>query len=175
MGNSQVGKPSLSEALREAQVWWTVKKFTGSLALQLDTPYSISRFGGNAMLNSGIDELWTIVASENLGTKFDSLHAYLGVGNDSTDVDPTQTGLNPSGGGATAYASMDNGFPTYGTLQLATWRATFDSSTANFAWREFTIANGNSSAAKSLNRKVSPQGIKVSGQIWQLTLEITLS
>jgi len=37
------------------------------------------------------------------------------------------------------------------------------------------VANGNSDSAVNLNRKVSSQGTKISGQIWELTLEITLS
>jgi hypothetical protein len=70
---------------------------------------------------------------------------------------------------------MDGGYPTYGTNQKATWKSTFTALVGNFDWREFTVANGNSDAAKNLNRKVSSQGTKASGQVWELTLEITLA
>ena len=59
--------------------------------------------------------------------------------------------------------------------QTVTWRAVFGSSDANFAWNEFTVASGNSDAAVNLNRKVSAQGTKASGQTWTVDLAITLS
>ena len=36
--------------------------------------------------------------------------------------------------------------------QTVTWRAVFGTSVGNFAWQEFTVANGNSDTAKNLNR-----------------------
>jgi hypothetical protein len=51
----------------------------------------------------------------------------------------------------------------------------FSGSEANYAWNEFTVANGNSDSAKNLNRLVSAQGTKTSGQVWQVDVEITLS
>ena len=70
---------------------------------------------------------------------------------------------------------MDGGFPTFGTSQLAVWRATFGGSEANFAWEEFTVANGSSDTATNLNRKIVSKGTKQSGDTWELTLQITLS
>jgi hypothetical protein len=67
---------------------------------------------------------------------------------------------------------MDGGFPTYGSSQLAVWKSTFLSADANNAWKEFSVRNG-ASADKNLNRKVSDQGTKTSGQTWILTLTIT--
>lgn len=128
-------------------------------------------FKGNVMLNEGINELWTLVCSSS-GTKFDNANAYLGVGDGTAAEDATQTGLQ---GTNKAYQGMDATYPAYGTNQKATWRATFDGSTANFGWQEFTVANGSDDTAKNLNRKVSDQGSKTSGQTWQLTLEIQLS
>jgi hypothetical protein len=46
---------------------------------------------------------------------------------------------------------------------------------ANFTWNEFVVGNGGSDAAMHLNRKVSPQGTKVSGQTWVATVIISLS
>lgn len=69
---------------------------------------------------------------------------------------------------------MDTGYPTYGASQKITFRATFNGSEANYAWNEFSVDNG-STPAKNLNRKVSAQGTKTSGQVWQITLEISLS
>lgn len=130
-------------------------------------------FKGNLLLNEGINELWTILCTTSSGTKFNSTNAYLGVGDDTTSENATQTGLIASTN--KLYKAMDSGYPTSGTSQLATWRSTFGASDANFNWNEFTVANGNSDAAKNLNRKVSNQGTKVISQQWQLSLQITLS
>lgn len=130
-------------------------------------------FKGNLLLNEGINELWTIVASASSGTKFDNSNAYLGVGDDTTTESASQTGLQALSN--KLYKAMDTGYPTYGTSQQATWRSTFGSAEANFNWREFTVANGNSDSADNLNRKVSDQGTKASGQTWELSLTITLS
>jgi hypothetical protein len=130
-------------------------------------------FKGNLLLNEGINELWTILGSAASGTKFDNTNAYLGVGDDATAEVATQTGLIAVTN--KLYVAMDSGYPTYGTSQLISFRSTFGSSDANWHWQEFTAANGSSDAAKNLNRKVSDQGTKVSGQQWQLTLQITLA
>lgn len=133
-------------------------------------PHSISEFEKNLLLNEGINELWTILCSSG-GTKFDNTNARLGVGNSATAAAATDTALL---GASTLFKAMDGGFPTFGTLQKATWRSTFQSADANFAWEEFTVDNG-ATPLKNLNRKVSAQGMKVAGQVWELTLEITLS
>lgn len=132
-------------------------------------------FKGNLLLNEGINELWTILGSAASGTKFDNTNAYIGVGDDETAADPAQTGLNPTVPGNKAYVAMDGAFPTYGTSQKCTWRSTFTSLVGNYDWREFTVANGGSDAAVNLNRKVSSQGTKASGQTWEVALDITLS
>jgi hypothetical protein len=147
----------------------------GSLDPRMMWKQFVHLFKGNVLLNEGINELWTILASASSGTKFDNTHAYIGVGDDSTAADPVQTGLNPTVPGNELYVAMDGGYPTYGTNQKATWRSTFTSALGNYNWREFTVANGNSGAAKNLNRKVSSQGTKASGQTWEITLDIVLS
>jgi len=140
-------------------------------ALRLFGAPQVSEVEGNLLLNEGINALWTILCSSG-GTKFDNTNAYLGVGDSSAAESASQTGLQ---GTNKTYKGMDTGFPTYGTSQKATWRATFGSSDGNHGWNEFTVANGNSDSATNLNRKVSAQGTKVSGQTWQLTLEISLA
>ena len=140
-------------------------------AIKLFGVPQFTEFEGNVLLNEGINELWTLVCSSG-GTKFDNSNAYLGVGDGTTAEDASQTGLQ---GSNKTYKAVDTGYPTYGTNQKATWRATFTETEANHAWQEFTVANGNSDSAVNLNRKVSDQGTKTSGQVWQLTIEITLS
>ena len=135
-------------------------------------PYRVSKFDYNLLLNEGINELLTCICGTG-ATKFDNTNAYLGVGDSNTAEAATQTGLQAATN--KLYKAMDTSYPTYGTSQKATWRSTFTGSDANWAWNEFTVANGNSDASKNLNRKVSAQGTKTSGQTWELTLEITFS
>lgn len=142
----------------------SIQDFFGSMA---------HLFGGNILLNEGINELWTILCSASSGTKFDNTNAYLGVGDSAVAEGATQTGLQAVTN--KIYKAMDVSYPTYGTSQKATWVSTFESAEANFDWREFTVANGNSDAAVNLNRKVSSQGTKASGQRWELFFEISLS
>jgi hypothetical protein len=147
------------------------RRYSDEEALRLFGAPQVSEIEGNLLLNEGINALWTILCSSS-GTKFDNSNAYLGVGDSNTAESASQTGLQ---GTNKTYKAMDTSFPTYGTSQKATWRATFGSSDANYSWNEFTVANGSSDSATNLNRKVSAQGTKASGQTWQLTLEISLS
>lgn len=151
---------------------WTIKKFASQKDFDNSNPYSVSEVNRNVLLNEGINELWTILCSAG-GTKFDNNNANIGVGDDNTAADATQTGLQAVSN--KAYKAMDDGYPTYGSDQKATFRATFESGDANYDWKEFTVANGGDNTADNLNRLVSDQGTKVSGQVWQVTLEISLS
>lgn len=130
-----------------------------------------SAFEGNLLLNEGINALWTLVAGGS-ETAFNNANARLGVGDSSTAEAATQTDLQAATN--KTYKAMDASYPTYGTSQKITFRSTFGSGDANYAWNEFTVDNG-SVALKNLNRKVSAQGTKTSGQTWQLSLDITLS
>ena len=147
---------------------WTIRKWHGE---KIGVPDEIVKIKKNLLLNEGINQLWTILCSSG-GTKFDNSNAYLGVGDSSTAAAASQTGLQASTN--KLYKAMDSGFPTYGTLQKATFQSTFGESEANFAWNEFTVANGNSDSATNLNRKVESAGTK-SGGTWELTLEIELA
>jgi len=127
---------------------------------------------GNLTLNEGINELYTILCSAG-GTKFDNTNARIGVGDSSTAADATQTGLQATTN--KLYKAMDSGWPTFGSAQKATWRSTFASGDANFTWNEITVANGNSDAAKNLNRKVQSMGPKTSDYTWIASLEHSLA
>jgi hypothetical protein len=124
---------------------------------------------GNILVNSGINEMWLLVCG-GTATAYDNANAYLAVGTSTTAEAATQTTLVAE----SARVGMDVTYPTSGTSQKATWRATFDGATANVSWQEFAVLNV-STGGDMMNRKVSDQGTKTSGQVWQLTLEITLS
>lgn len=105
-------------------------------------------------------------------TAFNNANAYIGVGDDTTAFSAAHTGLQASTN--KAYVGMESGYPQYSAGAI-TFQAVFDGDTANFSWQEFTVASGNSDAAVNLNRAVSDQGTKVSGQIYTINLILTIS
>lgn len=128
-------------------------------------------FRENVFLNEGIGELWDLAITTG-AVKFDNTNAYLGVGDDNTAESAAHTGLQATTN--KLYKGMEATYPSR-SGQTVTWRAVYTSAEANFAWNEFTVANGNSDSADNLNRKVSAQGTKTSGQTWTLDLDITWS
>lgn len=165
--------------LKEKGFWqanWMIKKWQDEASYKDGKdPYETVHIPNNGLANSGINELWTILCDAPTTQLFDDANAYLGVGESTDAFDATETNLQ---GASLVWVGMDAGFPTYGTSQKATWQATFGASVANQAWQEFAVANksdGGATTGVILNRKVSDQGTKTSGQVWQLTLEITIS
>lgn len=68
---------------------------------------------------------------------------------------------------------MDATYPQL-AANVMTFRSTFATTDANFAWQEWGIFNA-STAGTMMNRKVESLGTKTSAQTWQLTLTITLA
>lgn len=151
---------------------WVITRYEDQQKFDAGEHYSQSEIDYNLALNEGINLVWTLVCG-GAGTAFDNSNAYLGVGDSSVAEAATQTGLQAATN--KLYKAMEAGYPTYGTSQKATWRSVFGASEANYAWAEFSLSNGDSDTAVNLNRKVSAQGTKISGQIWTLQMEITLS
>lgn len=135
-------------------------------------------FEDNIALYEGLYLLTGIISGiDTSSAKWDNANAYLGVGDSSTSESASQTGLQ---GTNKTYKGMDSGYPQRAANESATeqyveWRATFGANEANYAWNEFTVANGNSDTAKNLNRKVTAKGTKASGETWTLSLKITFS
>jgi len=156
---------------------WRIEKYLGDFKQASDIPkslkpFEVKEFEYNLLLNEGINELWTLICGTG-ATQFSNAAAYMGVGDSATAADATQTGLQAVTN--KLYKAMDTSYPTYGSSQKATWRATFGADDANFHWQEITVANGNSDAAKNLNRKVQDMGTKPSeapGSTWVATLEV---
>jgi len=95
----------------------------------------------------------------------------LGIGDDDTAATGTQTGLQAAVN--TAWKGMMDTYPVAGVLQRVDFRSTFEDGEAEYAWKEFCARNKTDGTC--LNRKVSDQGTKRSGQIWIVRLRITLS
>ena len=139
--------------------------------IKIRKPYEVKEFEGNIFLNEGINTIWTLVCGGS-ATPFNSTNAYTGVGDGTTAESATQTGLQ---GTNKTYKPMDSGYPTYGSNQQAIFRSTYGSEDANYAWNEFTVANGSSDTAMNLNRKVQSSGTKASGTTWILTVTLSIS
>ena len=164
---------------------WTIRRYNSAEEAQRgDVPETImdangrvlpgeSVFEGNVLLNEGINNvLGPVITGTASPTVWDNANARLGVGTDGTTSESaSHTGLQ---GGTTTFVAMSSGYPTFSS-QVATWQAEFGGSTGNHDWKEFTVVNASDDTGDNLNRKVSDQGTKASGQTWTLTLEITFS
>ena len=156
------------------QTKWKLEKFWAKDSKEIEekgiTPYEVSDIEGNALVNAGINQFWTLGCAGG-GVNW-GLGAYLGVGDSSAAEAPAQTDLQAATN--KLRVAMNGGYPTYGTLQKATWQSDFTSTQANYAWQEFGVFSG-ASGGTMLNRKISSQGTKTAGQTWRLSLEITLT
>jgi hypothetical protein len=150
---------------------WKIERFANDEDAKAGKSYDTSIIDGNLLLNEGINELLLLLAGAG-GTAFNNANTYIGVGDSNTAAAASQTGLQAATN--KLYKAMNATYPTTGSQQIVA-QADFGSSEGNYAWEEFTIANGNSDTAKNLNRKVSSQGTKTAGQTWRVTVTITLS
>ena len=129
-----------------------------------------SVFEGNVLLNEGIAELLLLLTG-GTATAYNNANSYLGVGESTTAAAASQTGLS---GSSKTYKGMETSYPSI-SGQTVTFRAVFESADANNVWQEFTVVNASTDTGDNLNRKVSDQGTKASGQTWTLDLAITFS
>jgi hypothetical protein len=68
---------------------------------------------------------------------------------------------------------MDATYPQV-AANVLTFRSTFGTSEAHFAWQEWGVFNA-STGGTMMNRKVESLGTKTSSQSWQITVTITLA
>lgn len=134
-------------------------------------PFEVVHVKGNVLLNEGITEALNLIGGI-AATAFSNANAYLGVGDSATAESAAHTGLQAATN--KLYKAMEATYPQV-SGQTITWRAVFGSTDANWAWNEFSVSNTNSDTGDNINRKVSAQGTKASGQTWTLDLQITLS
>ncbi len=153
------------------QTRWSITKYADDAAYRRGKAYEEVPIEGNLLLNEGINAMLTLLAA-GTETAYNNANARIGVGDSTTAEAASQTGLQAATN--FLYKAMDAGYPTFGTNQQIVFRSTFGGTEANFAWNEFTVDNG-PTPTKNLNRKVSAQGTKASGQTWQITLTITIS
>lgn len=161
---------------------WTIRRFADDAAFAAGMPTPVldaegnelpaeSVIDGNLLLNEGIQLLLDLLIGAG-GTAYNNANSYLGVGDSSTAESASQTALQASTN--KTYKAMQATYPQRSS-QTVTWRAVFASGDANYAWAEFTIVNASTDSGTNLNRKVSAQGTKASGQTWTLDVTVTIS
>lgn len=162
---------------------WLIRRFADDAAFARDEAGEVvggdgqvlpaeSVIEGNILLAEGIGELWDLVLGLGSPVTFNNANAYIGVGDSTTAESAAQTDLQAASN--KTYKAMAATYPQRsGTT--ATFQSVFGSADANYAWQEFTVSNTSSGTGKNLNRKVSAQGTKASGQTWTVQLQITLS
>ena len=103
-------------------------------------------------------------------TPFNNANAHIGVGNGVTVFSAADTDLT---GASKARKAMDATFPTR-AANVVTYRSTFATADANFAWDEAGSMNA-ATAGVMQTRVVSALGTKTSSATWQMTLTVTFS
>lgn len=177
---------------------WSIHKYddpTGQVGQALQAGADLDAFAdrrvevierqGNLLMYGGASCLWQCLLGNGTGTAgqaltyFNNGNAAIGVGDSTTSAAATQTDLQAATN--KLRKAMDASYPSHtdGTGSGAatiTFRATFGSSDANFAWQEWIVANSPTAATgRALNRKVESLGTKASGTTWVFTVTLTLA
>lgn len=123
-----------------------------------------------ALVNLARDLIADAITGGASYTKFNNANAYIGIGDSSTAHAAAQTDLQAATN--KTRKAMDATYPSR-SANVLTWRATFGTSDANYAWNERGVFNA-SSSGQMLSRKVISLGTKTSSASWQITLTDTI-
>lgn len=104
-------------------------------------------------------------------TAFNNANSYIGVGDSVTAFSAAQTDLVAATNKLRKV--QDATYPS-GASNVITWRSTFGTADANFAWQEWAVFNA-AAAGTMLNRKVESLGTKTNTQTWQFTVTLTVT
>jgi hypothetical protein len=159
------------------RVDWRIEKYHGREADEIAgvEPDEIVLIEDNGLLNNGITALLDLLIGGGNYPAFNNANSYLGVGDSTTAFSAAHTDLQAASN--KLFKAMDATYPSV-AAQTVSWRATFGTTEANFAWEEIGVKNGSgaiSATVKLLNRRVATAGTKAAGSTWTLTLTITVS
>jgi hypothetical protein len=143
---------------------WTCEKFDddGRFLERIVIP-------GNLAVTAGLQLLEDLLIGAG-GTAFSNANARIGVGDSSTAAAVGQTDLQAATNKFRRV--MEATFPSRSGTTLS-FKSSFATGEANFAWNEWGIFNS-ASGATMLNRKVESLGTKSSGT-WTLQADITIA
>lgn len=140
-------------------------------------PYDVTTGGYNLITTGGWDRILTLAIAGG-GQAYDATHTRIGVGTATAAAASGQTDLSAATGAANRVWVMVTGAGTVGTgtaVRRLSFVGTIGTGDGNFAWQEEAIDNGSASGVGAsttplLNRLVSNQSTKVSGQTWTATM-----
>jgi hypothetical protein len=121
------------------------------------------------IVTAGRDKICSLISGLSTDV-FSNANACIGVGDGTAAFDAAQTDLQ---GTNKTRVHMDTGFPTQ-AANVLTFQSTFSETQANYAWQEWGIFNAETSGTM-LSRKVEYNGTKLAGQIWIITLTVTIN
>ncbi|NRQ31293.1 hypothetical protein HII36_05500 [Nonomuraea sp. NN258] len=163
------------------RVAWKVEKYWGDVGPDA-IPFDAIEGEGNALMHGGASAIWQMLLGNGSAaagqplTYFNNANAHLGVGDGTAAAAPTQTDLQ---GASKVRKPMDATYPQHadGTASgnaTITFRGTFGTGDANFAWNEWAIFNA-ASGGRMLNRKQEALGTKTPAASWVLTVTLSLA
>lgn len=122
-----------------------------------------------ALTNAGRNVLASLLTGAS-SIHFDNANARIGVGDSTAVFSAAQTDLQAA---ANKFRKgMDATFPTT-VGNVLTFKSTFNSNEANFAWNEWAVFNA-ATAGTMLNRVVEYNGTKLAGQTWVFQVTLTV-
>ena len=172
--------------------WLPPLTWRGMTPLEFETvgiaPYNETQEDNcNLVVQQGWVNLLGGIAGTSITTKYSAANGRIGVGTSATAAAYSQSYLVGDTGSAstTSYYQLVSGAPTISTAAsppTLVFAASFAGGVANFAWAEFgtdnattsgVYLNGLAGSYQFLNRGVSSQGTKASGQTWTATETIS--
>jgi len=123
-----------------------------------------------ALVNLARDLIADAITGGSSYNKFSNANAYIGIGDSSTAHAAAQTDLQAATN--KTRKAMDATYPSR-SANVLTWRSTFGTGDANYAWNERGVFNA-SSSGQMLSRKVISLGTKTSSASWQITCTDTI-
>ncbi len=149
--------------------------------------FDVVEIEGNLLTIGGASVQWQTLIGNGTATAgaaltfFNNANAAIGVGTSTLAVTDTQTDLQAAAA-ERLRRGMDATYPLHtdstGTAgsKSITFRSTFGTADANFAWNEWGIFNSATDAAgRMLNRKVEAIGTKTSAATWVITITLSLA
>lgn len=118
-----------------------------------------------ALVNLARDMAADAIIGGTTYTKFNNANCYLGVGDSTTAFAATQTDLQAATN--KLRKAMDASYPQR-AANVVTYKATFATGDANFAWQEVGTFNA-AAAGQMMSRNVTSLGTKTSAASWVLT------
>jgi hypothetical protein len=190
--SEQAGIGATLEA-RDQVLWracWKLEKYDGDIPAELRgtpgfEPYETLEGEGNLLMYGGASNLWECLIGLGTATAgqaktyYNNANAAIGVGDSTTAVLATHTDLQAATN--KLRRAMDATYPTHtdGVVSGAasiTFRSTFGTADANWAWQEWGVFNSPTAATgRMLNRKVESLGTKTSAAAWVFTVTLTLA